>query len=236
MGATNFGARTDHWGLATTNLILVESSSVPVARTVERAEDECGDYADIDTHGQNASADLADISVTYELQSGTLNINTLQLGEINANQIASTVSIVTANGAWPRITVSGQDNTETVVAPSGKLNTWTIPDSITLTGRKCAQPFDFTYVDGMKLTDSSYEAAVEITPAFDGVGTVTAHGVSGGQLTQTAGMTKITVAPDWTVGATWKDVQDAGQEEPQAGYETATMSAEKNMDRGTSGS
>lgn len=229
MGATNFGALTDHWGLASTDLILVESSSTPVGKTVERAEDECGDYADIDTHGQNAGGDLAEISCTYELQSGTLNINTLQLGEINANQIADTLEITTSNGAWPRITVSGQDNTETVISDNG--TTWTIPDSVVLSGKKCTQEIDFTYTSGAKLIDSSYTANVDITATTDGVGLVTAHSVSGGTATLAATETMITEEPNWTLGETWEEVQAFGEEEPQAGYHTSSASAEKNLTR-----
>jgi len=232
MSSTNFGALTDHFGYASADLILVESSAVPVARSVERAEDDAGDYADIHTHGQNAAGDLKDATNVYELQSGTLVIDTLDIGESAAGAIASNMSWATSNGGWPRMTITGQINTETVVAPTALLlNTWSIPDAITLTGQKKAQVFDFAVDAGTRLTDSTYEAGVEITPTTNGLGIVVAHGVSGGQLTQGGTVTRITAAPAWSPTAGWEEVQIPGEEEPQAGYHTASFSAEKNMDR-----
>lgn len=231
----NFGALTDHFGLETADLVLVGSTRTPVGRSVERATDECEDNVDIATHGQNAAGDLEEISNTYKLKSGTLNINTLEIGEINANQIAATLEIATSSGDWPTLTVTGQNNTETVVALTGKKATWSIPDSVELKAMKCAQPFAFTVGEGGKLTDATYTASVEIAQATDGLGVIVAHGVHGGTLAQSATMTRITAAPSWTQEAGWEDVQDPGADEPQAGFHTASMNGEKNLERDSTG-
>ena len=237
MGATNFGARTDHFSLASTDLILIDSTITPISKNVERAPNEDNDYEDIESHGQNAGDNLSDISCTYELQSGTLNLNTLSVGELIVGTIAASLVATTANNAWPKIVVSGIFNSEAVTAPSGKLNTWTIPTSIILTGAQRAQTMDFAYDAGCRLTGSSYTAEVEPTSTTNGLGVVTAHGVSGGIATQTAELIKITVACAWTPAALteWVETGLPESAEPQASWETsASQSATINITRDTS--
>jgi len=232
MAVDNFGGLTDHFGLASTDLILIDSSLVPVSKSVERVEDENGDYADEENHGQNAAGDLSDASCTYELQSGTLNINTLAIGESASGTIAASMDISTDNKDWPKFVVAGQINTEAVTAPTAKTNIWTIADSITLVGAKRAQLFDFTVDVGSKMTGTSYSANVEIAQTTNGVGVVTAHGVSGGVVTQGVDLVRITAACAWTPGAGWEETQVPGAEEPQAGFHTGSGSAEKILVRG----
>ena len=125
-------------------------------------------------------------------------------------------------------------NTETVTAPVlpvGALNTWTIADSVLLVGAKRAQLFDFAVDAGSRLTGSTYNAAVDIANTTDGVGVVVAHGVSGGVVTQSCELTRITAAMAWTPGVTWLETQQPGANEPQANFHTTSASAEKILAR-----
>lgn len=236
MAVDNFGARTDHFGLETQDLVLVDSSAVKVAESVERAEDENGDFADEEKHGQNAEGDLAEASCTYALKSGTLNLNTLKIGEKTVGNIITSLEATTSNGAWPQIVVAGQINAETVTAPPGKKNTWTIKDSIELVGAKRAQLMDFTIGVGCRLTGSSYSASVDVASQADGLGIIVAHGVSGGVVQQTAEMVRITAACTWIPGETWLEEQKPGSEEPQANFEVSgTATASKILARDETG-
>ena len=234
MAVENFGARTDHFGFASADLVLISSSATPLPETVERAENQEADYEDENKHGQNAAGDLKAATCTYALISATLNLNTLAIGESASGTICESLEAVTANGAWPMITATGQTGTEAVTAPTGKLNTWTIGDSIILTGAKRAQLMDFAIDEGCRCTGSTYTANVDIASQPNGLGVIVAHGVSGGVSTMSADLVRITAACAWTPTAlsNWLEEQQVGADEPQAGFETSgTVSASKILAR-----
>ena len=234
MAVANFGGRTDHFGFASADLILISSSSTPLPQTVERAENQEGDYEDEEEHGQNAAGDLSAATCTYALKGETLNLNTLAIGESASGVICESLEVVTANGAWPMITATGQTGTEAVVAPTEKLNTWTIGDSIIITGAKRAQLMDFAVDAGCRVTGSSYTASVDIASQANGLGVIVAHGVSGGVSTISADLVNITATCAWTPTASsaWLEEQAPGADEPQAGFETSgTVSASKILAR-----
>ena len=238
--ANNFGALTDHWGLTDAAAALdgiaevIASSSVPVAKSVERALNFAGDPVAEDGHGQTAAGTLADVSVTYRLTSGTLNLNTLMGGEIAANQIVNSIEINTSNTENPTIKFSGQLGTITVVAPTGFLNTWSIADSITITAAKYAQELGFTIAANCDLTSASYSVSLDISNTTDGVNTIVAQGVSGGVVAIGCEMTVTTGTASWTPGGTFIETQEPGADEPQAGYWTASAAAEKLIARDAS--
>jgi len=233
--ANQFGALTDHWGLASGALsgkaVLVASSAVPVARSVVRAQDANGDPVAEELTGQTAAGTLMEVSCTYSLTDATVNLNTLKLGEIAANKIANSLNVVTSNSEVPQITVSGQTGTIAVEAPSDKANTFSIADSITLTNARRAQLLDFTVDSNCRLTGSTYTAAIEIGETTNGVGVIVAHGVSGGVVTQSCELVAVEDAAGWTPGVSWKETQVPGADEGAAAWHTASGAAEKILER-----
>jgi hypothetical protein len=236
--ADQYGAFTDHFGLigATGALyekaVLVASSSTPVAKSVNRAQDANGDNAAEALAGQTATGTLAEASCTYALSQGTVNLDTLKLGEIAANKIARTLSAVTSNSAWPQITVTGLINTIAVVAPTGKLNTYSIVDDIELTNAKRAQLLDFTVDEDCRLTGSTYTASIETAEQINGLGVIVAHGISGGVVTQSCELVAIDDVAAWTpTGVTWQETQAPGADEGAAAWHTTSASAEKLLER-----
>lgn len=235
--ANQYGALTDHFGLLDAlgalhgKAVLVASSSTPVAKTMVRAVDANGDNAAEAASGQTAAGTLAAISCTYALESGTLNLNTLKLGEVAANTLALSLSVTTSNSGWPQITVTGLANTITVVAPSGFLNTFSIADNVTITNAKRAQLIDFTVGEDCRLTGSTFSASIESAEQADGTGTIVAHGVSGGVVTISADMVAVAAAATWTPGVTWTETQAPGADEGQAAWHTTSASAEKILAR-----
>ena len=235
--ANQFGALTDHWGLVGSGgalenkAVLVASSEVPVARSVVRAQDANGDNAAEELTGQTAAGTLMDVSCTYSLTQASVNLNTLKLGEIAANKIANSLKAETSNSDFPKITVSGQTGTIAVVAPSGKANTFSITDSITLTNARRAQLLDFSVDEDCRLTGSAYTAAIEIGETTNGLGVVVAHGVSGGTVTQSCELVAVEDAAGWTPGASWKETQAPGADQGAAAWHTASGAAEKILAR-----
>lgn len=228
--ANQFGALTDYWGLDSTDLVLVASSSTPVAKSVERAPDEDGDFVEEAAHGQTTAGTLAEASCTYALKSSTLSLGTLACGYFAAeaplvNRIIKSIEAGTSNDGWPQITVSGLINVLAVTAVPGKDYTYTLP-AITLTGAKRAQLLGFTIGEDCRLTGSSLSASIDVASQPDGKGEIVAHGISGGVVSVTAELVAIDGAASWIAPATWLETQTPGVDEGQAAWHTASASAE----------
>jgi len=218
---SQFGALTDHFSMATTDLILIDSKIEDDPLSRADAQDENGDIAAATWFG-NTAKELKTVSCTYQLQSGTLDTATLRCGELAVQVFASSVGVSTSNSDWPTVEVSGKLGATTITAPTGFLNTFTLP-SFTLTGTKKAQLMGFTTETGCRLTASAFSGSVDLAQTEDGLGEPAAHGVSGGAGEGTADFVGITTAPAWTVtlvGAT--ETKAPGEAEPQAAYHTGS--------------
>jgi len=225
---SNFGALTDHFSLASSDLILIESSESKIEQSRADAQDENGDIAASTFYG-NTTQDMREISCTYALKSGSVNINTIKLGALAASPtvLRESIEVSTSNSEFPQITVSGRKNIVSVTAPSGKLNTFTLP-SFSVTGAMRAQPIFCTVGAGSRLTASSLSASVDVAQQDNGLGEPIAHGISGGQGTFTGDFVRVTAAPSWTIvtagntsfGIT--ETQAPTVEQGQAAYHTGT--------------
>jgi hypothetical protein len=234
---SGFGALTDHFALTGVGNVfetigeLVDSSETPVSQNRADAQDESGDIAASAWHG-NTAGELSEVSCTYAVKSGTLDTSDLQCGEITVGTdkiVITGIEISTSNGEWPQVTVSGTKGTEAITAPTGKLNTYTLP-AINVLGMKLAQPLGFTVGNG-KLTGSSLSAAVELAQQEDGGGEPVAHGVSGGTIEISADFVRITDAPGWTVSIDYTETQSPSLVEGQAAWHTSTGTAAGTLER-----
>ncbi|MFA5423473.1 MAG: hypothetical protein WC374_06400 [Phycisphaerae bacterium] len=235
--ATSFGALTDHFSLLTGALadiaVLVASSKVPRAQARADAMDANEDIA-ASAYSGNSSEAIFEASCTYALKSGTLDISDLVIGELAAQVFAESLELTTANGGWPQITVAGYLGLQTIVAPSGYTNQYTLP-AISVLGMKQAQLLGFTVTTG-RLTGSKIGFKCTMAEQLDGVGEPAAHGVSGGTGDLTADFVRIDSAPTWALAAVLADsgagavfmaevTQDPGAEEGQAAWHTSSGAA-----------
>lgn len=225
---SNFGALTDHFGLASADLILVNSSNTKIEQSRADAMDENGDIAASTFYG-NTTQNMREVSCTYALKSETLNINTIKLGALAASPtvLRESIEVTTSNSEYPQITVSGRLNIISMTAPTGKVNTFTLP-TLTLSGRKVAQPIFCTAGAGCKITGTSLSANIEVAQQDNGLGEPIAHGVSGGTGTFSAEFVRVTQACSWSIVTTNNtsfgitETQAPGAEQGQAAYHTAT--------------
>jgi hypothetical protein len=234
----NFGALTDHFGiLAIVDgagtlgdiLELIASPKTPDPMSRADAPDENGDIAASTWYGNTAGA-LYEASSTFTVTSGTLDTALLKLGELSTGVVVTGIDGGTDNGGWPTITVKGKLGTEAIVAPTGKLNTWTLP-SWSIVGAKRAQLIDFTVDVGTRCTSSGFAASIDLAQTPDGLGEPVAHGVSGGVCTLSANIQSVTAAPAWTLAGDWTETQAPGADEAGAAYHTGTGTAEQILER-----
>lgn len=223
---SNFGGLTDHFGLATSDLVLVSSDLTPVSQNRADALDENGDIADAAWHG-NTSAGLGEASCVYALKSGTLPTD-LNLGQIAAGKIVTSIDVATSNGAWPQITVSG------IVGPEGtvvleQVKTFAIGD-LAVQGKKKAHLMGVALTTG-KLNDCSLSASCDWAQQENGLGEPVAYGVSGAIATATAtAVATGAAAPVLAAAAGYTISQGSGKDEGQASWHTASIQTEKVLD------
>jgi hypothetical protein len=242
--ATSFGALTDHFSiLAITHgegtlddvLVLVASSKVPRAQNIADAMDANEDVAARAFSGNSAGA-IFEASSTFALKSDSLDLSDLVVGELEAGVLAESIEVSTSNGGWPQITVTGFLGTETITAPAGYTNQFTLP-AITVNGVKQAQTMGFTVTTG-RLTASKLAFNCTMAEQADGVGEPAAHGVSGGTGELTAEFVRVDSAPAWALAAVLDDsgeglgkvflaevTQAPGADEGQAAWHTASGAA-----------
>jgi len=209
-----FGIGTDHFGLDSATLTLIESSSTPAPVSIEQAQDADGYTVAEDSYEGGPAAEL---SCTYRLISGTLNLNTLAIG--GTAPAPTSIEVSTSNSEWPTITVTGYDGV------AGE-DSWTLPN-ITISGKKQAQVLDFTVGENCRLTSSSLTASGEIHHALDDAGTVGATAITGANCEISAEMVEITGVCAWTPGETWIETQAPGSSNGNIAWGTASATASK---------
>jgi len=221
---SKFGATTDHFSLAGTDLILISSTKAPLAKGRADALDEKGDIVEFTHFGL---ATIYEVSCTYCLKSGSLDLSTLDLGMLATGILASSIEAKTENGSYPTITVNGR----TGAIDPATLDTFALP-AITITGIKAAQLMGFTIAEGCKILSCGLSASIDVVDQANGLGVQVAMGISGGIATVSAEFQGITVAPGWTLTLSGLVATQApGADEPQAAYMTGTGNAEIKLTR-----
>lgn len=233
MATTGFGGKTDHFSMATTDLILQESTKTPRKANEANALDENGDVAVTELYGNDAGT-LYDASCTYLLKSGTLDLSTLLLGELETGVVVTGITVDTSNGDWPKVVATGVLGTAAFQAPTGKTASAALP-AITITGGKFAQGLGFTVASGA-LNSSSLSATCDTAEANDGEGEPVAYAASFPNAEVTASGVYTAVAFTWAVttpGVGLVETQAESAEEPQAAWQTATATGYIALVRGT---
>lgn len=219
---SGYGRDTDFFGLATGGLVFHAGNIIPKPQTMVRAMNEDGDpVAENSFDGGPADA----VEVDYRLISGTLNLNTLSLGYIlNGAANLGIVSLVfaTSNTDWPTLKATGF----TGVTDFATMPVFTLP-SITISGLKKAQAFDFSVGADCRLTASGFSATAEFSHVLNGTGVVGAMAMSGAILEQTGEAVEITGAVTFTPGAGYTETQPPNANNAEAAYGTGSFSATK---------
>jgi len=236
--ADGFGAYVDHFGILAIVLgdgtladvlEITDDPKTPDAQSRAEAKDKNGDIAKANWHG-NTAGELFSASNTFVCKSGTFSLELIKGGEVATGKVITGIETGTSNDGWPTLVVTGKLGTESIVAPTGFLNTWTLPD-IDIIGAKRAQLLDFTEGAGCETTASGLSAALDLAQQNDGVGEPVAHGISGGMLTMTATLGYITAAGSWTPGAGWEETQGPGTGGAAASHHSTSVAAEKIWER-----
>lgn len=217
-----FNSQTDYFGLASASLICIESNTTPIPKSVEYAKDEDGyNVAD----GSYEAGPAVAVENTYELQSATLNLNTIALGYLlngATKMVIEKVAATTGNNQWPQLVVSGY----TDVINETTMPTFTLP-SVTLTGIKQAQGLDFTVGASCRLTASNLDAECTLDHTLADDTTVGAMGISGATVSIGCTATEIDGVVTWTPDAAYEETQAPNAANGNINFGSASATAER---------
>jgi len=223
-----YGIGDDFFGFADADLKLISSRTVPKPVSLEYAMDEDGNKVASGSH----DAGPADaIECEYELQNGTLNINTITLGHLQVDAIENclvTVEVDTSNGKWPSIKMAGF----AAVLDFATYPAFTLP-SITISGLRKAQLLDFTIGADCKLNASSFKAEGEFHHSLDEAGAAGPMNFTGGVMTIGFEAVEIGAAVSWTPGGTWTETQGPGIDSGNIKHADGTGEAEQYISEDT---
>jgi hypothetical protein len=224
----NFGALTDHFGLAATLGTLIDAPKTPRPQTRKDALDKNGDIADTAYHG-NTAGTLYDATCTYQLDgSGAgpddLDLADVEIGQIETGKVITNAAVDTANSDWPKITITGVLGTPALEQDKK----WALTTA-TIYARKQAQLIGIAVTTG-ELTSCGTAASCDLAQADDGEGEPVAFGVSGAIQTATAeAVATSAAAPVLAADVGWEVQQATGLNEPQADWHTASINVEKKL-------
>ena len=224
----NFGALTDHFGLAATLGTLIEATKVSRPQTRKDALDENGDIADTAYHG-NTAGTLYDSTCVYQLDGAgagptSLDLEDVEIGQIATGKVVTSAAPDTSNSNWPKTTVVGVLGTPALEQDKK----WALTGG-TIYARKQAQLIGVTVTTG-ELTSCGTAASCDLAQADDGEGEPVAFGVSGAIQTATAeAVATSAAAPVLAAAEGWTVQQATGVNEPQADWHTATINVEKKL-------
>lgn len=222
----NFGALTDHFGLAATLGTLISAPKTPRPQNRVDANDQNGDIADSAYHG-NTAGELYDATCVYQLDGGnagptTLDLTDVEIGELATGKVALSAEVATENGAWPKTTITGILGTPALEqSKKWALNTGSIA------AKKQAQAIGVVVTTG-KLTGCSTSMSCDLAQADDGEGEPVAFGVSGAVQTASAeAVATSAAAPVLAAAEGWTVQQPGGVAEEQAAWHTTSIAVEK---------
>jgi hypothetical protein len=217
-----FGIGTDYLGLSSADLILIESNNTPKSQTREQAQDEDGNFAAEDQYdGSGAEA----VECVYELQSGTLNLNTLTLGHVSnggSEYCFYAIEVSTSNGEWPKLRCSAYKD----VTSYANYPAFTLP-SCTISGKKQAQGLLFAVGSNCRLTSSTLSCSGEFAYTLDSAGDVGADAFSGADLVVSGEAVEIEGAVTWTpdTGQSFIETQAPGGNTTNISWATTNFEA-----------
>lgn len=219
-----YGIGTDHFGVATSDLVLIASDNTPKPQTRETAQNEDGDFVD---EGQYDGAAAEAVECTYRLISGTLNLNTLALGYIlnGATHLCiETIEVSTSNSEWPTVRLSGYKD----VTDYTNFSAFTLP-SITISGKKQAQGLNFTVGANCRLISSSLTASGELAHALNDSGDVGAMAFSGAEIVISGEAVEISGAVSWTPNSLYIETQAPGAGTTNTSWATGSFEAARGI-------
>jgi len=220
----SFGADTDYWGFADTNIKLQSSSKTP-----SKSEAQC-----VDSNGDVSASTLYD---TYDEFScvyrscgdtalvfyDTASAVDFRLGKVISNKVITSISVSTDNTSRPEITIAGRD-----CATADGAVRYFAPTDLEIAGARTATPIGASADTVSKVTGSNATASANVAVTLDSNGAESCLDLHGGRVEATVDVVGCTGDAGVSADTGWSDM-GAGLNKENTAYSTGSISVFKNL-------
>jgi len=223
----SFGADTDFWSFADTNIIVQGSTQSPV-KSEAQAVDSVGDATNATMYDC-----YTEVSVTYRSCSDTALVFydagiDFRLGKVISSNVITSIAVSTEPTGRPEIVISGRscpvgDTAVTKYAPS----------DLEIAGTRKATPIGVTADTGSKVTGASGTASVDVAVVLSNVGQTSCLDVYGGRVEASNDIVGATADPSAAADTGWTIGGGPSEDKENTGYGTGSISVFKNLTKDT---
>jgi len=223
----SFGADTDYWGFAKTNIKLISSSASP-----NKSEAQC-----VDSYGDVDASTMYDSFTDYSCVYGICGAQTLvlydtttsvdfRLGKVISGKVITSQELSTENTAQPTLTISGRSTTSL----DATVQKYIIDELEAAVSRK-ATPFGFAADSKTRVTGSSISATVSTAILLDSQGVEACLDVYGGRVEASNDLVGCSGDVGGAATSGWTLSSGPSMDQENTGYATGSATVFKNIAR-----
>ena len=226
----SFGADTDIWGFADTNIHLVSVTPSDPSNTEATVADSYGDIAASTFHDTvtNYSATYRACSTSALVFYDTLTAVDFRLGKVISSKVITSVQVTTSNTERAEIVIAGR-STSTADTDMGKFKY----DDLEIATPRKAVGIGVTEDTVTNVVGSSATASVNVAVQLDSDGDLACMDVYGATLEASNDLVGVTGDPGAAVDSGWTITSGPSINQENTGYATGSVTVKKNLTRDT---
>jgi len=223
MAGAGFGATTDVWSFADTNVILQASQPAMKTGSLAQAEDSKGSVTEETSYDTGSTA-----SATYRVnKGGTVSFSAVMLGKVVAGKVVTSIDVSRSNKDDLQVVIAGENCPS---ADSMVEKVTPVFDSAFLAGGKNAVAAGIVISKG-KVISSSIKCSVQVVKGLSALGAQVIKDVYKGRMEATNEVQSCDTAPAAVADTAngWHLAPAGGASQTNTAYGTTTFEAYKNL-------
>lgn len=223
-----YGATTDFWGFADTNVKLESSSSEPSIGGEAQCVDSNGDVnasTTYDTANKTVSSTYRPCSDTALVLYDTTTAVDLRLGKVVSGNVITSIEVSTTNTDRPTVTISGEFAHGVADTAFSKYD----PTDLEIAPLRKAQAIGATADTVTKVTGSSITASVSVSKTADSQGNTACMDVYAGRIEAGNDLVSCTGTPGASADTGWTRSAGTSESQENTAYGTGAYAVFKNL-------
>ena len=221
----SYGADTDYWGFADTNVKLQSSSKEPA-----KSEAQC-----VDSNGDVSASTTYNEVITYSCTYKTCNDTAyvlydtttavdFRLGKVISGKVITGIDVGTTNTDRPELTITGRSCS----TADGSVQKYD-PSDLEIAGTRKATPIGASADTNTRVTGSSASASVSVQELLDSQGAFACLDVYGGRVEASNDLAGCAGAVGASADTGWTLISGPSESQENTAYSTGAISVFKNL-------
>jgi len=222
----SFGADTDFWGFADTNIELQGSTESP-SRSEANAADSNGDIAASTMYDSVSefSTRYKSVSDTALVFYDTASAIDFRIGKVIGAKVITSIEVSTQNTERPDITISGRNAGSVADTSIRKFD----PSDLAIAGTRKATPIGASADTATKVTGARGTASADLSAVLDSVGVLSDLDVHGGRVEASTDLVGVSGDPGASADTGWTMSAGPSEEKGNTEYGTGSITVFKNL-------